>query len=428
MSKTSGQATACEISKKCIERKIMGTDYPEGNLDYNEEDESDHRHIEEQRNLLSQYGDECDGNTTLGAWLKEIKDEVDITVQEGDDGDRDNIMLNKAFAEHFMRLCKLLPLWCGISCPVFGSSEVTSSSANVESYIKDVKHTLKDIIPATADIFLQHHMDGINDSIIVASQKYAKMIDLNIAEIRKEPQDSAASDKPAIHDDDSEFEARQQLADCSLSDEEDRNANDNAEDEEHNTKSNDKHSDSCIACSQGNFPTGAHTCVKCHKNVHVLPGCSYSFGSEEGYGSKQICASCHLGEQSQNAKEMNFLETWKPKKSRTKRSVYLQKNPAFNLMSATKKTKIGLVKNAEQSQTTKRVKGQTIYLSNTCAFDSLAHALAGAYAYYPIYRRSMDQYQSDAMMEIAISLAKKYEFLSLILLKCVMKFLISAKT
>lgn len=158
--------TACEVSKKRIERKIMDTVYPEENIEYDQTSESDNRYIEEQRILLTQI--ECEEDTTLAAWLKEIKDEVQIRIEE-DDGNRDNLMMNKDFAAHFLRLCKLLILWSGISCKIFSSPTITSSSANVESYFKDTKLVLRDILPANADIFLQNHMDGINDSIITAS-------------------------------------------------------------------------------------------------------------------------------------------------------------------------------------------------------------------------------------------------------------------
>lgn len=87
-------------------------------------------------------------------------------------------------------------------------------------------------------------------------------------------------------------------------------------------------STNCIACTEGNFPTGAHTCIKCNKNVHILPGCSFSIGSEEGYGTKRICISCRSEEQkstqTQDAREMNSEDQWKPKKSKVKQSVYLQ--------------------------------------------------------------------------------------------------------
>lgn len=85
--------------------------------------------------------------------------------------------------------------------------------------------------------------------------------------------------------------------------------------------------------------------------------------------------------QSRDKNEMNIKEKWGPKKtkSNTKKSFYLQPNPSFNLMSNTRKPKIGLLKNGHLSKSAKRIEGQSIYFSNTCAFDALAHASAGAY-------------------------------------------------
>lgn len=86
----------------------------------------------------------------------------------------------------------------------------------------------------------------------------------------------------------------------------------------------------------------------CHKNVHILDGCSFSIGSEEGYGSQRICVACHQKKdksaKAQNVIEMNYEDVW-ARKPRVKGSKYLQPNPLFNIMSETKKQTIGLLKN-----------------------------------------------------------------------------------
>lgn len=373
--------------------------------EYNEKNESDSRYVSEQSILFSEYADET---SSLALWLKDIVEEVKMAIQDGDDGDRDNIMYNEPFAEHFLRLCKLLPLWCGVTCKVFFATSVTSSSANVESYFKDVKHTLKDIIPASADVFLQHHMDGIDDSIITASQKYAKIIKMNITEKSQQLADSEDLGKNVAYDDDPVLGF---LNPFNQEEEDECTIGSNVEVEGNSSGA----ATECIACLDGNHPTGAHTCVKCHKNVHILDGCSFPIGSEEeGHGSKRICASCHSNEQSATqqkiAKEMNTKESWKPKKQRVKKSIYLQKNPAFNLMSDTKKCRIALLKNGSKFLAARRVNGKNVVFANTCAFDAIAQALAGAYAYYPYYRERMGDTQSDQLLTIAIALAKKYAF------------------
>lgn len=420
-SESSGGESPCEASKKRIERRIIGTDFPEVSLEYDQEDESDIRYIEEQINVLS-YMD-CEEDTALGTWMKEIVDEVGITVQE-DDGDRDNIMMNKDFATHFLRLCKLLPLWSAISCNVFSSPTKTSSSANVESYFKDVKLVLKDILPAKADHFLHCHMDSVNDLIITASQKYATLIDVTITEKSQDSSEMAKiNDSPQCE---LSIQESQELLNKLSFEEAGTNTTEierddqtpdktTAKGDEDNIGAKQSGSNECIACSQGNFPTGAHTCAKCSKNVHIFPECSVAINEEEGYGTKRLCISCHMKlrkiSQSRDKKAMNEEDVWGPKKSSKKQSYYLKPNPSFDLMSDTKKSKIGLLKNGMQYTTPKKIDGESIYFSNTCAFDALAHALAGAYANYPFYRTNMDDLtKSDALMGIAIELAKKYEF------------------
>lgn len=257
-------------------------DYPEDK--YDENDESDIRIMNDQQVLLSQYEDDGD-KSIISSWLKDIKTDVDIAVRDEDTGNRDNIMRNKEFAKHFLRLCKLLPLWSGISCKVFGSIAVTSSSANVESYFKDVKHTLKEILPAKADVFLQNHMDGIDKSIITASQKYAKYVDVNVvtkatksssdSNVTKatkssaglideaNPNDQNDDFAPYTYDYDSDFDARALFAEPDLSSE--SNA-------EHLKPSEAEPTSQCIACNDGNFPTGLHTCIKCKKMYTYFPG------------------------------------------------------------------------------------------------------------------------------------------------------------
>lgn len=393
-----GAETPCEVAKKRIEEKIMGISYPEESMEFDKENENDQRCFEQQRQLLSEY--ENDDDTTLGAWLKEITDECKLIVQE-DDGDRDNIMLNKEFSEHFLRLCNLLPLWCSISCKVFGSPTITSSSANVESYFKDVKLVHKKIIPANADVFLQNHMDSINDSIITASQKYATLVDVNVVGIRSDLAPTAQQNESITNADDSVIESLHRL-----SFEENEHENDSVSAKKQCDTSE------CIACSQGNLPTGGHTCIKCNKFVHTLAGCSVAIDDNEGYGTKRICLSCHLKKrqttQLRATAEMNVLEKWGGKQ-KIKQSVYLLPNPAFKLMSNIRKSKIGLLRNCSLSTTFKRIEGVEMHFSDSCATDSCAQSLAGAYAYYPDYRNSLSESdKADPLMEIAIQLTIRY--------------------
>lgn len=396
-----GQATPCELAKKGIERKIMGVPMEEYG-EYNKKDDNYGRTISEQTDLLDCLEDSSH-LLTLNEWMNEIKQQVEITVRETDAGDRDNLMYNPKFAKHFLRLCKLLPLWCGISCPLFETPSVTSSSANVESYFNDVKRTMKEIIPCKADIFVQNHIDGINDAVITASQKYARTVET----IASKPVAETERDKAAnavtssiLNDDDLEQYCRENY-DASTESVPDKPSESAA------SIQSDKDSViKCIACKDGNFPTNAHTCIECGKNVHVLDGCSVSIGSDEGYGSQRICSDCHSNKRTQarDANEMRYEEQWARKN--TKQSSYMKPNPLFNLMSETKKQRIGLLKNAHLYKRPVYINKKPIQLANTCAPDALAQAIAGAYAYNPAMRAHYEK-QSDALVQIAISLAKK---------------------
>lgn len=372
----------------------MGVPLPEQpDNDYNYENENDFRRTSEQVNLLEHF--ESIGTTpTISNWLQAIKDAVEISVQEVDDGDRDNLMYNVEFAKHFLRLCKLLPLWSAISCKIFGSPSVSSSSANVESYFKDVKHTLKDTLPSTADVFVQRHIDSIDDLIITASQKYAGTIGPKIVPISMDLDLSPNDEQHEVID--------------GRSSEEDINDNNNNTDAEDGLLNESNNLTACIVCRDGNFPSDAHTCIDCKKNVHIISGCSFPIGSQEGYGSKRICVACHEEKrkmsQAQDAAEMNFEEQW-AKKPKTKRSAYMKPNPAFNIMSETKQQKIGLLKNGNLAKQVTKVNKKAVQFTSTCAFDALVQALAGAYAYHPMIRPHFNE--SDELMNIAISLAKK---------------------
>lgn len=95
-------------------------------------------------------------------------------------------MYNEAFAKDFIRLCKLLPLWSAISCDIFGMSEPTFSSSNVECEFKNLKQALDDIIPCSIDTLVPEHIELMNGQILEAShhQNYIKFIgESNLSDI-----------------------------------------------------------------------------------------------------------------------------------------------------------------------------------------------------------------------------------------------------
>ena len=169
-------------------------------------------------------------------------------------------MFNLKFIEQLIKLCHSLPMWSGLCISVFGGGHRTASSARSESYFKCVKQLLKGKTPCSVDVFVKEHIDVTEGVVILASgstenpQKTAPAFALaegssiGPTEIIAPNPESAAG---------------------SLGIE-------------------------CLACKAGNAPTGAHQCIYCNCNVHILPGCSHSIPgeSQEGYGEKRICMQC----------------------------------------------------------------------------------------------------------------------------------------
>lgn len=169
--------TACEKSIRRLEGKIMGFSLASDYLDeihHSADEDTDRRMLEHTETL--NFIDVSVNLPSIVPWLNEIDSNAKIVIENDAAGDADNVYFNKAFSGHFLRLCKLLPLWSAISCHVFGTPVSKSSSANVESYFKDVKMIHKDIIPCAVDVFAKKHMDGMDDAIIAASRKCAKFI------------------------------------------------------------------------------------------------------------------------------------------------------------------------------------------------------------------------------------------------------------
>lgn len=123
---------------------------------FEEIQEADPYRMTEHSNTLDMiHGDE---NVPISQWLNDIKLAVEEFLKYNDKGDTDNVYYNVEFAKHFLRLCKLFPLWSTISCKSLGTLATVSSSANAESYSKDVKHVHADIIPCFADVFAKHYI------------------------------------------------------------------------------------------------------------------------------------------------------------------------------------------------------------------------------------------------------------------------------
>lgn len=95
-----------------------------------------------------------------------------FTCRAEDNGDRDNLMENKPFAEYFIKLCHMLPIWSAISCKFFNTPNLIGSSWSSETGFKNTKQLHGDKLPCSADEFVKRDLQFNNSTVIDASKKY----------------------------------------------------------------------------------------------------------------------------------------------------------------------------------------------------------------------------------------------------------------
>lgn len=349
-----------------------------------------------------------DHDTDISKWLENIATEADELVRSEDDGDRDNILENQPFASYFIKLCKMLPIWSAISCKFFNSPNLIGSSWSSETNFKNTKQLHGDNIPCSVDEFVKRDLQLNNSTVIEASKKYIK----KSARIDQIPNQNTTL-KPKTT-------PKTQRG---------RNTKNSTQIKE---KSENTANVECIACKDGNYPTGLHKCFFCNKSVHLFDGCSYSINDEEGCGEKRQCMQCYRlnketsepktfdasnsqesneletveasnsqeTNESEIAEALNSQETWS--KSNKKPSKYMKTVPNWGLVPINKKISIPRFENGNLSKTGFSVNRKTVSLSNTCAFDSIVQLIAAAYAYNPTYRSSF----SDGIFMIARMMAE----------------------
>lgn len=317
-------------------------------------------------------------DNNVSAWVDGIDAEATKAVECRDDGDRDNILENKPFARQFIRLCKMLPLWCAISVKHFNSPTIVGSSWSSETNFKNVKQLHEGNIPCRVDEFVQNDIRLIKSSIVKASQKYIgatvessdvapvsqKVTEMNSKEFWLRKRTSKNSKIPVVKSGSNSPPMKRQKA------------------SEVETIDQVKSITSCIACSDGNLPTGLHKCVTCLKSVHLFDECSKSIGDAEGCGEKRQCIECHNKVEPSHGKK---------KDKHIKRSIYMQPDKNFELVQIPSKLKIAHLQNGNLSKTVLTIHGEKIMLKNTCAFDSVAQLIAAAYTIVASYKSFVDR-------------------------------------
>lgn len=373
----------CEIHKKTLILKISGNG--------KEVEEAEQSAVLVEQSIFIDHFDDTLQGTNVSRWMDAISVEAAEAVATSDDGDRDNLMYNPQFVGYFADLCKLFPLWSAICCQFFTKSDKTASSGNVESHIKVMKQSMEDVIPCSVDKFVQENMDMVEGMIIDASQSYIKFISdtgelvfdstnasTNLTELNEEQFFGARNleERTATTDSTNEISSANEQVTESKEDESFDEGN-----LQQSTPTIDighkQSSVNCPACKDKNWPTGAHTCVSCNKNVHLLDGCSLSIGNREGHGEKRICVACD-NQRTESTKskisEMDHTENWcRKSKRQIKKSKYLMPVPNWTLNHHfNKNVKVGMLTNGNLSTRVFGGKNDLIALTNTCSFDVIA--------------------------------------------------------
>lgn len=413
-----GDTTPCERVKSQIFTLIKGGQHNPFVDDILQDRASHGMHIDFSELLSS-------NELCITQWLQDIDVEARIDVHGNDDGDRDNIMKCEPFAKHFLRLCKMLPIWGSISCTIFNAPRLTGSSAPSESWFKNLKQMHRDQIPCSVDEFLKNDLKLTEAGVIEASRAYIRkknehdelrentQSQNNVTSLTPNPVQQNNTDEIENHSDDSHANDDASRDDVSIGSLEDPKL------ASEKPKLADSKQKDCTACKNGDMPTGMHKCIVCKSNVHILDGCSVSIGNDEGSGEARKCMKCFANEnesieesraqstsQSQTVCEMNYKDKWQKKKPRAKSSKYMGTVPNFDLIEIHKKVKIGHLVNGSLSKTSYKVGKISICLENTCAVDSIIQLIAVSYAYNSTYRSFVDN-NSDQIFEIAKLMAIK---------------------
>lgn len=199
-------------------------------------------------------------------WLHQLDADTTTEANNVDESETiKNEWANLDFVKYLLRLSSSIVLWSGV-CSSFYNAPNTASSANVESYFKNVKQTLDSMIPCRVDEFVCAHIDMMEGMNKEASISYVEFID------------AAGGLKSILNKDlkSYEYDSESEFQQFGISDE----SKSPVCDAEGGLSAvsrfgNDSIATECIACKDGNEATGAHKCIKRGKSVHILEGCSY---------------------------------------------------------------------------------------------------------------------------------------------------------
>lgn len=405
----SNNETPCSKSKRFLQSKITASNINEifeNEIHY----DADIEHASINEKEIHNF----DCAKSFKDWAKLISIECKKNVEDIE-GEYDNAQYLPELEIFIINAMKLFPCWSAIMIPIFESDKITVSSARVESNFNQLKNRLfkNESMPIRVDGFIEKiltyyagdHIMQLGSIINESSTENTSLENNNSIindsfsqnEINCE-ESLIVSRSPSLNLEDVNILSLNTNVDGSLSD-----------------KILYKVSSSCNACMNGDFPTGAHNCIKCRKAVHLF-GCSVpALGTEEGFGEVRLCLDCNKKESSVEIENLSF-ENWKGKgkdhnDSKKKRSVksYLEKQPGFDHLDTNHKGSIIPIVFLKNGSTNKNKpisvpKSGKIILSNTCPADSLLTILATSAVDSTLYNTFLSSINGSETIDLVLNM------------------------
>lgn len=204
-------------------------------------------------------------------WGTKIKDEA-LEIINREEGDKDNPRFCPHISQYLIKKIETIPLWGNVCRNAFGYGRVPATSAPVEGEFNLVKtHILQNKVQRV-DLLIQTLIQQDKGRLAILEEKSAVVVS----------RENSTVDETI--DNDGEIECHSQSS-----------------------------TTACPVCSNGDFPSEAHKCIVCSKNVHVISGCSVSAGEEEGYGEKRVCLECNRNSSKHTTIALQAVENWKGK-------------------------------------------------------------------------------------------------------------------
>lgn len=362
-----------------------------------------------------------------------MKKRIDLKLKE-EEGDDINPRHCPKVATRLLHHIKTIPVWSCICRDHFGYGRVPASSAPVESEFKNIKQlimTEKERLDEAVKKLISYYKGKLKLINCKKEETERKCPEVETSINSSLPEKSPSKDLNFIEDD----KMLRNSINSSLFDKSTSKDLNFIEDNTIFTSSpevfpqrtplkdlsseinimDEVISTSCIACKNGDFPSGSHTCIVCQANVHVLEGCSITVDEqEEGHGQKRLCIACSQSSKRKMKIALNEIENWgnlgQPKK-KVRRALYLNhtNRDLDDILYSSNCRTIPIIKNGD-SESLKFVtlEKEMISLTNTCSLDSLFQILlAGVTDRENILQYLHQERYSDDLFDMVLNVSGK---------------------